>query len=161
MTPVSRFAKGERRPHRHHRPLAYAIVIWHGACLVFSQMACFVTWEMPLAEEDNEPPVLISYPREKDEVFVVDSDTTAFVSAQDPDSSEPLSFNWNAGNEPLFGQPQITDPGDEESDPPRRPTWMSIVDVPWDEELDGETLTCRIFDSEGAKVEIAWPLEVL
>lgn len=119
-------------------------------------MACFVTWEIPLVEE-NKAPAILSGGFDDGELVTIDDDQTFWIVAQDPDSQEPLLFLWKAGNEPLFGEPsQVGEGGD-----PEGPTWMSQVEVPYDPELDGDTVECQVYDGGGAKVELVWPLEVL
>ncbi|GDX80176.1 hypothetical protein LBMAG42_19870 [Deltaproteobacteria bacterium] len=119
-------------------------------------MACFVTWEMPLVEE-NEPPTIFPGGFADGELVEMSEDTTFFVRAQDPDSQEPLLFLWEAGNDALFGEPsQIGEPGEEAG-----ALWYSVVVVAYDPDLDGDTVQCHIYDGDGASVDLAWPVVVL
>ncbi len=110
---------------------------------------------MPLVEE-NDPPEVLHVPFDDGEVVTMYQDTTFFVVAAD-DSFEPLTFFWQAGSEPLFGE--LQQQGDGDTDTP--PSWMSTVIVPYNTALNGKLVSCTISDTDGGRVDIAWPLEVL
>lgn len=156
MTTTSRSPRSSPPRLRYDRLVAGVILSWHAGCIVLGQMACFVTWEMPLVEE-NEPPEVLHESHQDGELVQMYEDTVFWVHAEDGDSFEPVTFFWQAGSEPLFGEPQRQ--GDGDSDTP--PSWMSTVVVPHDPELHGGLLSCTISDTDGGRVDLVWPLEVL
>jgi hypothetical protein len=85
------------------------------------------------------------------------SGVEVFVVAQDGDDDR-ISFVWSYANGDLIGDAEYF-VDEVDGDAPDRQT--SLVNVPWDPELDGEELRCDVFDEENDTLTLSWPLEVL
>lgn len=157
MTQGSRSGRGGWGAHPGSRPLAWIILAWHAGCMMLGNSGCFVTWELPYAEPENQPPEFGPLGWEAGEPLVMDREWPMYAIAQDPDSEAPIVFSWTAGGEILFDEPfQDGDGSDGQAI-----VWVSPVVIPYNTEFDGKLLHCTIYDGEGATDTVSWPLEVL
>jgi len=131
---------------------------WHAGCIILGNMACFVTWEMPILDV-NEPPEVIAWTQADGELISYHEDLGFYLAAQDTDSDEDLLFLWQADNSRLFDVSYRTSLAEDTGE--AGGIWMSEVTVPWDEDLDGAELTVQILDASGGTTRASWTLEVL
>ncbi len=155
MTPASWSPPPPRIVPAVRRALTFGIVAWHAGCIILGNTGCFVTWDVPYAAEENEPPIIDGAGLADGEVLLMDGDEPFFATAFDPDSEVPLLFSWSAGTQHLFDEPFANerDSGPDE--------YGSIVTVPYDPSLNGRSLNCTVIDGEGATDTWSWPVEVL
>lgn len=157
MTPKSR--PGGGGAHRGRDTLGRIILVaaWHALCIPFTTMGCFAFWPTPYLEE-NEAPSFFKWSRDDGALVSVDGvNDTFFVIALDPDlgDEETLQFIWQAG-------PYLVDPREESADADGDTIlFYSLIDIPYDPDLDGEVLSCTVIDEGGADDRMSWPLEVL
>jgi hypothetical protein len=130
---------------------------WHAGCIILGNMACFVTWEMPLLDI-NEPPEIVAALHDDGELVSYHEDLFFVLAARDPDSDAPLFFLWQVGNTRLYDVSYATTAGDTGDG---GAIWASDVMVPWDEAYDGAELSVQVIDDGGARTRASWPLEVL
>ena len=122
-------------------------------------MGCFALWPTPYLDE-NEAPVILQRSREEGTTHTVDGvNDLFFVVAEDPDldveAGDSLQFIWQAG-------PYLVDPREEREETEGEAIYFySLIEIPYDPELDGELLSVSVYDAEGAEARSSWPLEVL
>ncbi len=138
---------------RRARRIASIVAVWHAGCLILGNTGCFVTWPMPLIDE-NLPPEIKSQAWQEDDTVVLDAEGDAWVVVVDDTDEMPL-FTWQIGSRHLPDVPQRNETEDG------LVSWLDSVVIPYEADFDGEELRVTVSDAGGASVEMAWPVEVL
>lgn len=96
---------------------------------------------------NNVPPDLIAAAVEDGQTIVIgERGQRVFVIAQDDDGDDIL-FSWSLSRDGVIGTAQPIPDG-------------SQVDLTADEALDGQELSCVVYDTAGNALTLRWPLEV-
>lgn len=132
---------------------------WHGVCEFLGAMAALALFPgcyywFPLREiQPNLPPEVRVTSPEAGSPVVIDLDQyTVYIGVHDDHDNSALEFIWtingmgNLGNaEPVPGTDIVG----------------SRVTLEREASFDGHTLSCVVFDTEGASARVDWPIEVV
>lgn len=126
-------------------------LLWHALCFV-PLSACLITDPLPTILENQAPMINpTSYPPDEPIVWK-DTSVNVWVMAVDPDGDE-INFFFSLSEDGSLGTAVQVSTNPE--------GWQ--VTLPYDLDLDGQVLTCTVFDDQvvPAWSEVSWPLEVL
>ena len=103
--------------------------------------------------EPNEPPVIeFSSPSDSD-VFRIDTKEggVAWVSVYDPDEGDVMEYLWSISGLGPQGSAQTFVSANYQG---------SSIQLPQEMNLNARTLTCTVYDSQGASDQRSWSIEV-
>jgi hypothetical protein len=123
--------------------------VWHIACIPVLASGCFYLGPIPTLEENVAPEVLRQTETPDGVILIGPEGHKVTVLARDPEG-DPMVFIWSLSKGGIVGTAYPVNNGEG-----------SEVALPFDQQLDGQTLYVDIDDGQNAYVTVAWPLEVL
>lgn len=132
----------------NHVPPSFSGV-WHIACTAVLASGCLYLGPIPTLEENVAPVVLRQTETPTGVILIGPEGHKVTVLARDPEG-DPMVFIWSLSKGGVLGTAYPVNNGEG-----------SEVALPFDQQLDGQTLYVDIDDGQNAYVTVAWPLEVL
>ena len=152
MTPLSRPAPAAWLGRLQNAARTLLSATWHAACSLFVASGCFYLGPTPTIEE-NVPPVVFAKTVETNEpIEIGEAGRQVYVIAED-ENADPILFTWTLSEYGYIGNATPV-PYDAEKGA------GSQVRLDWDENLDGQILTCFVDDGVNDPLVLQWPLEV-
>lgn len=149
MTPLSRPSDPGSGAPVEKRARSCSSRLWHIACIPVLVSGCFYLGPIPTLEENVAPEVMSATPLDGEVILIGPSGHKVIVFARD-DEEDPMVFIWRLSRGGVLGTAYPVNDG-----------LGSEVDLPYDQELDGQTLYVDIDDGQNDYVTVSWPLEVL
>ncbi|MDP2310019.1 MAG: hypothetical protein Q8P18_28635 [Pseudomonadota bacterium] len=149
MTLLSRRMHPGAGSPAQNRPVPWASRWWHVACIPLLASGCLYLGPIPTLEENVAPVVLRKTETPTGVILIGPEGHKVTVLARDPED-DPMVFIWRLSRDGVLGTAYPVNNG-----------LGSEIDLPFDQELDGQTLYVDIDDGQNDYVTVFWPLEVL